>query len=274
MKYAIKILSSFPMLGIITIVFQFALATLGLSEIFAQDNTVCTDNLKEAEEYYLVGNWQDWQEAKKLITECLAEPNIPDSTKGKAYHLLGKIFIAEELVKEAKDAVRNLLIMVPNFEIDSLNDPPQLKSLIDDVAQQLVPTILSITPDSVEAESEGIIITVKGSDFVSGSKVQFNGMVKLTTQIPDNLNQLSAEIPAYDLKKVGEYEIRVYSPIQKGSKTSNAVKFTVTSSSSFPWTWIAIGGGAVAAAVVAVIVLGGDDDVPPEGTFPDPPTRP
>jgi len=267
MKSVIKILSFLFIIVLITVVVQFSLISSGLSELYAQDKTVCADSLKEAEANYNAGNWQ---ESMRLINECLSEPNISETERGEAYRLLGLVYIAQELEKEANDAVKNLLLMVPNYETDPDRDPPPFTKMIDDISQQLIPSISSITPNTAESGSEALTLVVNGKDFVYGATVQFNGLKKATTYI--NQNQISAEITSYDLEKEGEYEVTVFSPIH-GGKTSGAVKFTVTTSSSFPWTWIAIGGGAVAAAVVAVIVLGGDGD-DGEGTFPEPPTRP
>ena len=267
MKSVIKILSFLFIICLVTIIVQFSLASSSLSELYAQNKSLCADSLKEAEANYNAGNWQ---ESIRLINKCLSEPNISETEKGEAYRLLGLVYIAQELEKEANDAVKNLLLMVPNYKTDPDRDPPPLTKMIDDISQKLMPTISSITPNSAEAGSESMNLVVKGTDFVYGATVQFNGLAKITTYI--NQNQLSAEIPAYDLEKEGEYDVTVFSPIH-GGKTSNALKFTVTSATSFPWTWIAIGGGAVVAAVVAVIALGGDEDVPP-GTFPGPPPRP
>jgi hypothetical protein len=103
--------------------------------------------------------------------------------------------------------------------------------------------------------------------------VKFSGTAKSTTYVSPI--ELKAEISAKDLLKSGEYDITVYSPIM-GGKTSNSEKFTVQTASSFPWTWIAIGGGAVAAVVVAILTLGGKDDetTPPTTTLANPPVRP
>jgi hypothetical protein len=269
MKSVIKILLQFNIVSLFTLVIVLSSASLRFSEMYAQEKAVCEDSLNKADVNYQSGNWE---ESIRLINECLAEPNISETEKGVAYRLLGLVYIATELEKQANDAVKNLLIMVPNYKIDPDRDPPQLKILIDTVSQQLVPIISSITPNSVDAESEELILIVKGSDFVYGSTVQFDKMEKVTTYV--NQNQLSAELSAIDLMKEGEYEVTVFSPIH-GGKISNAVKFTVTATSSFPWTWIAVGGGAVAAAVVAVIVWGGDGNGDgDEGTLPGPPTRP
>ncbi len=266
MKSVIKILSFLFIIVLITLVIQSSLVSSGLSELYAQDKTVCADSLKEAEANYNAGNWQ---ESIRIINKCLSEPNISETEKGAAYRLLGLVYIAQELEKEANEAVKNLLIMVPNYKTDPDRDPPPLTKMIEDVSQQLIPTISSITPNTAESGSEALTVVVNGKDFVYGATVQFNGLKKATTYI--NQNQISAEITSYDLEKEGEYAVTVFSPIK--GKTSNPVKFTVTEESSFPWTWIAVGGGVVAGAVAAVLLLGGDNN-DDEGTLPDPPGRP
>jgi tetratricopeptide (TPR) repeat protein len=258
--------------------YVFLLSLLVLSplsnfELYSQTKTACEENLELADTEYRDGNWND---AINLINQCLAEPDISESEKGQAYRLLGLVYIAIELEKEANEAVKNLLILVPNYKIDPENDPPQLKKIIDDITLKLKPSITNITPDNADVEGEGFTLTVNGSDFVYGSKVQFNGAERVTTYL--NSGQLTAEISASDLLHAGEYDITVFSPIENG-KISNPVKFSVNESSN-ALTWILIGGGAVVAAVVAVIALGGNGDgdgttpPPPAGTFPAPPGRP
>jgi hypothetical protein len=65
---------------------------------------------------------------------------------------------------------------------------------------------------------------------VYGSKVQFDEIDKVTTYV--NQNQISAEIPAYDLEKEEEYQVTVISPMHRG-KGLYAGKFTVTETGGF-----------------------------------------
>ena len=270
MKLFFKYLNLNHYIPFLFILFTTTVILSGFSEIYAQEGDPCKERLSRADSNYTYGHWE---EAIKLIKECLAEKNIPESEKGDAFRLLGLVYIAQELEKDANEAIKNLVIMVPNYKIDPKNDPPQLQRLIDDVSQQLIPAIKNITPDNADVESEGMVVTVNGSDFAYGSKVYFNGTEKVTTYV--NQNQLTAEISSSDLLKAGDYQITVLSPIQ-GGKTSNAMNFTVNETGSFPWTWVAIGGGAVVAAVAAVLALGGssNDTTPNGGTLPAPPGRP
>jgi hypothetical protein len=270
MKLNFRFLSVNKLIIIISIFTIFSIVPSNYFEIFAQaeDSMNCDQRLDEAEAEYKAGHWDI---SIELINKCLSEKDISETEKARAYRQLGLVYIAIELEKEANDAVKNLLIMVPNYKIDPDRDPPQLKKIIDDVSEKLKPAITSISPDNVDAESDQVTLTVNGSDFVYGSVVKYNGVEKVSTYISPS--QLSAVIPSSDLMQAGEYEITVFSPIH-GGKVSNVMKFKVNEPSN-ALTWILIGGGAAVAAVVAIVVLGGgEDEVVDPGNFPSPPGRP
>ena len=271
MKFVVKNLSLSYFTLLILLLSFFVPTPLQHFEIYAQGEVVCEERLNDAEAEYKAGHWP---ESIDLINQCLAEQNLTEAERGRAYRLLGLVYIAIELEKEANDAVKNLLIMVPNYKIDPDRDPPQLKKIIDDIVTKLKPSVTSITPDNVDVESEGFTLTVNGSDFVYGSVIRFNGVEKATTYVGPN--QLTAVIPSSDLMKEGKYDITVFSPIHEG-RISNEMKFSVNASSNV-LTWVLIGGGAAVAAIVAIVALGGSDEStpppPPAGAFPTPPGRP
>jgi len=275
MQFIIKNVSPYTFVVLLTLILVFGPVPLKFSQAIAQVDTLCERLLNEADAEYNLGHWP---EAIKLINQCLSKPNIAEVEKGSAYRLLGLVYIAIELEKEANDAVKNLLIMVPNYEIDPDRDPPQLQGIIDSVSNKLNPTISNITPAKAKVEDPGFTITVNGNDFVYGSVVRFNDRDKVTNYVSQT--QLTAEIPATDLINEGEYEIAVFSPIQNG-KLSNAEKFTVEPASKT--LMYALIGGGVALVVAAILVIGGgdgdgdgdgDDGGGNGGTFPNPPGRP
>jgi hypothetical protein len=248
----------------------FEAGSVKFSSIYAQTKDQCTEQLDKAEEEYQAGKWT---EAIQLIEQCLSKESVGELEKGRAYRILGLVYIAIQLEKEANEAVKNLLIMVPNYKVDPVKDPPSLQKIIDNMAATLDPKITALTPNTADQADKGFTMTITGSNFVYGSVVKINGTEKSTTYVSPI--ELKAEIPTRDMLKAGEFDVTVYSPIV-GGKTSNSEKFTVQTSSGFPWTWIAIGGGAVAAIVVAVLTLGGKDDetTPPATTLANPPVRP
>ena len=244
---------------------------LGGSVTHAQENE-CKENLQKAEDFYTQGRWTD---AIDLIQQCLKNKNVSETEQGEAYRLLGLVYVATELEKDATQAFRNLLTMVPNYIPDPEKDPPQLQKIVEKIAKSLNPVIISISPDNVDEGEKGLLLSVKGNDFVYGSIVKFNGVNKKTTFVDSTL--LKADLTEADLQNAGGYEVAVYSPIL-GGKVSNSVKFTVKSTGSFPWTWVTIGAGAVAAGVVAILTLGSSSSSsePPTTSNPiaDPPGRP
>jgi len=269
MQFIIKNISSYTFVVLLILILVFEPVPLKFSQAIAQVDNLCEKLMSEADSEYNSGHWP---EAIDLINQCLAKPKITEVEKGTAYRLLGLVYIAIELEKEANDAVKNLLIMVPNYEIDPDRDPPQLKRIIDDVSQKLLPIISSITPANATVGDPGFTITVNGSDFVYGLVVRFNDRDEVTNYVSQT--QLTAEIPATDLINEGEYKITVFSPILDG-KLSNAEKFTIKSASKT--LMYALIGGGIALVVAAILVIGGgdgDDGGGNGGTFPNPPGRP
>ena len=233
--------------------------------IYAQIEDQCTEQLNTAEEQYHAGKWT---EAIKLSNQCLTKSNLSPVEKGKAYRILSLVYIATRLEKEATDAVKNMLKMIPNYKIEPDRDPPSLQKIIDVMAQTLTPEITVITPNSIMQHEDGFTMTVKGSNFAYGSEVRFNGIGKSTTFINDT--ELQAKIPASDILKEDEYEITVYSPILKG-RTSNAERFVVETLSMPPWKWFALGSATIAIVVATIFLL---KPYPEDTTIADPPSRP
>ena len=88
--------------------------------------------------------------------------------------------------------------------------------------QTPAPTITSISPTGAIAGGASFTLTVNGTNFVSGSTVNFNGSGVATTFVSST--QLVAAIPASDITAVGTFNITVTNP---GGTTSNAVSVTV-----------------------------------------------
>ncbi len=72
------------------------------------------------------------------------------------------------------------------------------------------PTITLISPNSVVAASPGFTLSVVGTNFVSGSVVRVNGIVRTTTFV--DASHLTAAIPASDIVNPGTLSITVLDP--------------------------------------------------------------
>jgi len=86
------------------------------------------------------------------------------------------------------------------------------------------PAITTIAPNSANAGSSNVTVTVNGTGFTSASKVRFNSNELTTTFV--NATQLTATIPASGLTAAGAANITVSNPAPGGG-TSNATTFTV-----------------------------------------------
>ena len=101
-----------------------------ITVVQAQDD--CTEQLNQAEQFYNTGRFDD---AEKIIENCLANGDMDREQKLRAYRLLGLTYIAKDLEAEARDTVSKLLEMVPNYQTDPVQDPPPFRTLVDEVKQ-------------------------------------------------------------------------------------------------------------------------------------------
>lgn len=86
------------------------------------------------------------------------------------------------------------------------------------------PAITTVTPNSTTVGSSDVAVTVNGTNFISTSKVRFNGANLATTFVSST--QLTATIPASSLTVLGVANITVFSPTPGGG-TSNAASFAI-----------------------------------------------
>lgn len=87
----------------------------------------------------------------------------------------------------------------------------------------LVSVLASLSPASTIPEGSSFTLTVNGSSFVNGSKVQWNGTALSTTYV--SATQLQALIPDSDIL-IGKASVTVFNPAPGGG-TSSALTFTV-----------------------------------------------
>ncbi len=93
------------------------------------------------------------------------------------------------------------------------------------IAGNPVPTLGSLSPSSATVEGAAFTLSATGTNFVSGSVVQWNGNARPTTVVSST--QLQATIAAGDLATAGTASVRVFSP-SPGGGTSSALTFTIS----------------------------------------------
>ncbi len=94
--------------------------------------------------------------------------------------------------------------------------------------QALQPTVSQVAPNGAEAFAKGGTLTVTGTNFVTGSRVMFNGAFITTTFV--SATQLRAQLRADDLQTAGTAKVSVRNV---GAVDSNQLNFTITPS-TFP----------------------------------------
>ena len=92
-----------------------------------------------------------------------------------------------------------------------------------------VPTIASLSTAIAAAGSAGFTLTVKGSNFVPTSVVQWNGSNRSTAFVSSS--QVTAQIAAADIATAGTATVTVFNPAPGGG-SSNSATFTIYDRSS------------------------------------------
>jgi Beta-propeller repeat len=82
------------------------------------------------------------------------------------------------------------------------------------------PSVLSLDPSPVSSKGPNFVLTVKGSQFVPGAVVQWNGTDRTTQWI--DASTLAADIPAADIALPGTATLSVINPGPGGGKSNRA----------------------------------------------------
>lgn len=88
--------------------------------------------------------------------------------------------------------------------------------------------VTSLSPASALAGGQGFTLTINGSGFQSGDVVQWNGLSRATTFVSSS--QLTADVLASDIASAGT----AYVTVNRGTLTSTAQSFSITSGSTGP----------------------------------------
>ena len=120
--------------------FRSASSTLLLivSLFLVQDSSAqagpCQDILVQAEEAYTQGAFD---ETIRLADQCLGISSAPDSAHRLAFRLKGLSYIGKGLESDARESVRRLLEIIPDFRADPIQDPPAFARMIEEVRAEL-----------------------------------------------------------------------------------------------------------------------------------------
>jgi len=119
------------------------------------------------------------------------------------------------------EVVNTATVTLNEADPDTSNNTATVKTTI--VANP-VPSITSLSPPGAVAGGGDFALDVLGSNFVSGSVVQWNGGPRTTKFMSSG--QLTATISAADIAVAGTAEVTVFNPLPGGG-TSNALTFLI-----------------------------------------------
>lgn len=110
----------------------------------AQDAT-CADLLAQADQFYERGGFD---EAIARTDQCLALTSVSETERRTAYRLKGLSYIGKGLEVDARESIRRLLELVPNYEPDPVMDPPNFVDMITEMRDEM--TAEESEPQEVE----------------------------------------------------------------------------------------------------------------------------
>jgi len=102
------------------------------TELLAQDQ--CAKELAEAEEKFQRGRLN---EVIALVSGCLEKHDRTLAASERAYKLLGKAYHAKGLLENAKENLRKLLELIPNWRPDPESDKPSFQQLAAEVIKEV-----------------------------------------------------------------------------------------------------------------------------------------
>lgn len=113
------------------VVFAFLLPSL--SPIIAQTQGDCDEKIKQAEQKFYDGLFDD---AISILNNCLKEADISKQDRARAHELLAKVYLGKDYQEQAENAIRKLLDLVPTYTPNPDKDTPTYVALVEKIRSQ------------------------------------------------------------------------------------------------------------------------------------------
>lgn len=110
-----------------TMQFDFAAASP------AQAQEKCDTAIPDAEKKYNAGRFD---EAISILENCLPG-GFTEKERGKGYRVLALSYVGKDYLEQARMAVKKLLELVPDWEPDPIQDPPQFQRMVEEMKQKM-----------------------------------------------------------------------------------------------------------------------------------------
>lgn len=156
---------------------------------------------------------------------------------GSGFVSLSRVTLNGNNLSTALEDSSTLLASVPSsmlvtagvFDVAVLNPttPPPgggKSNVVELTVANPSPTIIAVSPTSVEAGGAGLTLSVSGTNFVAGSQILVNGTARITSLASGSL---SIQLTAGDIASGAIDEVQVENP-SPGGGTSNILPFAIT----------------------------------------------
>ncbi|MBN1827485.1 MAG: hypothetical protein JW958_14635 [Candidatus Eisenbacteria bacterium] len=112
--------------------FLALLALLVAASVLYAQTELAVPELRRADKVYSEGNFD---EAILILKDYLEKPDLAQSEQEAALRLLGLSYLGKTYRDEAREAVANLLRLVPDYQPDLENDPPTYVRLVEETRE-------------------------------------------------------------------------------------------------------------------------------------------
>ncbi len=192
------------------------------------------DQLTSSGQSLVIGGYaMDMTDYTPSSQEFAGTPIVPKDFWADEQHVggVGQGLIANMFITAVDEAYGANIPLFSDQEIlqnAGITPPPTAAPTYFDVSQWVIfptPTLTGLSANTASEGSNSFTLTVNGSNFLSSSVVQWNGVALPTTFVSSS--QLTVTIPAADLAEEGTAAITVVNP-SPGGGASNAATFTIT----------------------------------------------
>ena len=117
----------------------------------AQPRDKCALERADAEQAYFEGQFD---EAIRLLQACLVREELFVDEAVQVYRLMGLAAMNKGDMDQARQAIRDVLQLVPAYEGDPIQDPPSYTTLVAVVRQEVAAEALVVEEEQALAEEE------------------------------------------------------------------------------------------------------------------------
>ena len=126
-------------LTLVLSVIYLQISTIPISKeilLYAQNSQFSSHQIDKAEENYFNSNFE---EAIKIINECLNDPLLSKTDQVRAYTILARISLVKNDLDITKKFIRNILKIEPNYQPTIEQETPKYVNLVAEVKKEELP---------------------------------------------------------------------------------------------------------------------------------------